>query len=428
MVKAGFGISDISPLVGTPMAGYLQARYVSGVHDPLFARALALNDGATSAVVISFDLIAMADEDVVAIQEAVARRVPAAPQNVLLFSTHTHTGPSLVDSFETPRGEEYAATLPDKAARAAETAWHDLAEASVSFVEREVTGVAFERRYLMKDGSIRTNPGRLNPDIVRPRRQIRTPVTLLAFERDATRLPIVIASFPCHADVVGGTEVSADFPGRLCDHLTHRLPGHPETLFLRAPAGDINHINVCEPSDQGGYDHAKKMADMITSSALTAWGDRESVPGGLFMSSRTVTVERRPIEQTELAAARSLFAQSKNISPLPEEAIWARETLLLAEMPEQLPVRLEGLRIGDFSVVGIPGELFSELADEIQDRSPAAKTLVLDCCGGDLGYIPPRGVYGQDGYEERPARSSRCAPGSGEAIAESAVELLAALA
>jgi len=428
MAQAGFGLIEISPLVGTPMAGYLNARYVSGVHDPLFARALALTDGQTSALVISFDLIGLADADVAAIRKAVAERVPVDEQRIILFCTHTHTGPALVDSFETPRGDEYARALPEKAARAAETAWHDLAEAEVSFAQKEVPGVAFQRRYFMKDGTVRTNPGKMNPDIVGPQRHIRTPITLIGFERDKTRLPIVVASFPCHADVVGGTEASADYPGRVCDHITHEFPGHPETLFLRAPAGDINHLNVFDASPQSGYEYSKYMARAITEQAVQAWRERVPAPGPLATACVAITLERRSVEQGELASARSVFAQSKMLSPLPVDAVWAREKLLLAEMPEQFRIEMNGIRIGGVRILGMPGELFSELGDAILARSPTANTVVADCCGGKLGYLPTREAYSQNGYEERPARSSPCAPGSGEAVVEAALSLAAELA
>jgi hypothetical protein len=398
------------------------------VHDPLFARALALDDGKTSVMLISCDVIGMADADVVTIKKAVADQVPVAETDILLFSTHTHTGPALLEAFETTRAEDYAVELPRRIVRAAETAWHDLAEASVSYAQKEVPGVAFERRYRMNDGSVMTNPGKINPDIVEPCRQITTLLTLIGFERDPTRLPIVVASFPCHADVVGGTEVSADYPGRLCDHLTHELPGHPETLFLRSPAGDINHLDVKSADAQGGYDYAKQMAKAITARALVAWGERETLPGDLSLAVTQVPLERRTIEQGELAAARSVFAQHQYESQLPAEALWARELMLLAQMPETLPITIAGLRVAGVLLLAVQGELFSELGEAIEGHSLAPKTLVLDCFSGRLGYLPPRESYAQNGYEERPARSSPYRAGSGEAAVAAVVELAKTMA
>ena len=222
-LQAGFGLVEITPLVGAPLSGQIHVRYASGVNDPLFARAVALSDGDTSLMLVSCDLSKIGDEDVAAIRSAVAARIGIPPESIWVFTTHTHTGPAVIASFGTPKSDEYAAALPQLIVRAADTAWHDLAPASASYVQTSVDGLAFERRYRMKDGTVCTNPGIGNPDIVEPYRAIRTPLTLLGFERDATRLPIVVASFPCHADVVGGTDVSADYPGRTFNNQTHPL-------------------------------------------------------------------------------------------------------------------------------------------------------------------------------------------------------------
>lgn len=424
LLQAGFGLVEISPLVGTPLAGYLRARYATRVHDPLFARALALSDGSTSVLLLSCDLLALAHEEVAAIRREISQCLPVLPDHIFLLATHIHTGPATVSAFETPKAEEYADALPGKVLRAAETAWYDLALANAMVVRREVPGVGFERRYRMKDGTTRTNPGVGNPDIVEPYRKIRTPLSLLGFERDATRLPIVLAIYPCHADVVGGTEVSADFPGRTCNDLTHRLPGHPEVLFARGPAGDINHIDVSNPQPQSGYDHAKRMAKLLADAAVEMWPDRAEVSGALAVRSEVISLPRRPVEQEALRAARTGLTHAQPDGGLSEENLWARELVMLSEMPEELPVEIAAILVGDLAFVALPGEPFSALGEEIERRSLFRHTLVADCAGGGFGYLPPEECYGQHGYEERPARSSPFAPGSGEKFVEAAVALL----
>jgi len=423
-LQAGFGLADTSPLVGTPLAGYIRVRYASGVRDPLFARALALSDGATSVLVIACDVLAMAAEDVAAARAKIAARLPVKPENVWFFSTHAHTAPALVPCFETPRSDEYAARLPNLVLLAADTAWHDLAPATPSFARADVPGVAFERRYRMKDGTIRTNPGVGNPEIVEPERQIRTPLSLLAFERDPTRLPIVLASFPCHADVVGGTDASADYPGRTCNELTHRLPGHPETLFLLGACGDVNHIDVNASEAAGGYDHAVRMARRLGEAAVAAWPERIPVAGALDIRRTTVALPRRPVDPAALKEARTIVTREQAFGKqLTTEGIWARELVLLAEMPETMAREVAVLAIGDVAIVALHGEVFTALSDRIADASPFAHTVVAELYDDGEAYVLPEGDYGQQGYEERPARSSPYAPGAGERLVEAALGL-----
>ena len=424
--SAGFGLSEITPLVGTPMNGYIKKRYVTGVNDPLFARALALSDGTTNAMIIVLDLLRIGEEELSAIRSKISNDMPVQPENIWVLCTHTHTGPSVVATFETPKADDYAAELPGKVYLAAHTAWLDLAPCEASFARQEVSGIAFERRYRMKDGSVRTNPGCGNSDIVEPMRNPETPLTLVTFERDATRLPIVLASFPCHADVVGGTIASADYPGHLCNDLTHELPGHPETIFLRGPAGDINHIDVNSTEATKGQEHAHKMAQVLTKTAVGMWETRKPVEGDqLSVKRMQITVDRRPVDAAEVRAAKNQISRVPGHDmEMDDASIWGREVVLLSEMPEQLDMEVCVLQFGDFALVALQGEIFSALSEEIKNTSPAAKTLVTDCAGGRLGYVLTKDQYEMQGYEERPARSSPYAPGTGEAMVAAAQELL----
>jgi hypothetical protein len=71
--------------------------------------------------------------------------------------------------------------------------------------------------------------------------------------------------------------------------------------------------------------------------------------------------------------------------------------------------------------VAIPGEYFAELGIAIKRGSPYPYTVVVELANGSIGYIPNRKAYGEGHYE---AVSARCAPGSGEALAETATRLL----
>jgi len=427
-LHAGFGLIEITPLVGTPLVGQIRARYASGVHDPLYARVLALRDGdvANSALLIALDVCKVSDADVKAIRAALRNRIPVPSERVWLFATHTHTGPSLTPSFETPHADEYAEWLPGVAAQAAETAWHDLAPARVNVAQPDVGDVGFIRRFQMRDGTVRTNPGVGNPDIVEQVRTPQTRLTVVEFERDATRLPIVLASFPCHADVVGGTEVSADYPGRVCNDLTHRIPSHPETLFCLGACGDINHVNVRDAERRGGWKHACRMAETLGEAALAAWDDRAETSGALDVRRTTLTVHRRTVDDKELAEAKDVLArESGREDKLPLEALWARELVLLADKPERIELEIGALIIGDLAVVCLPGEPFSALSERIVEESPFPNTVAVELFNnGGAGYLPTRDAYDNDGYEERPARSSPFAPGAGEAVADAALALL----
>jgi hypothetical protein len=97
---AGTAIENIVPpeRVGTTyMAGYNSfcAPAVSGVHDPLYARALVLDDGVARWALVSLDLIGLSYPDVLEMKKTLSQKgFPG--ENLLVFATHTHAGPDVI--------------------------------------------------------------------------------------------------------------------------------------------------------------------------------------------------------------------------------------------------------------------------------------------------------------------------------------------
>ncbi len=77
--------------------------------------------------------------------------------------------------------------------------------------------------------------------------------------------------------------------------------------------------------------------------------------------------------------------------------------------------------IGNVVFVAIPGECFSELGRMIKQGSPFAATFICTLSNGTAGYVPAKRNYTEGGYE---VVSSILAPGTGEMMAGTAVELL----
>src|SRR5438046_2919664 len=99
-----------------------------------------------------------------------------------------------------------------------------------------VTGIHFNRRFLMRDGREVTHTGKMNPDIVRPAGPVDEKVAVLAF-RDAAsgRITGIVVHFGCHCTVTeDGTEYSADYVHYLREHLKRSFPGAAVVLLLGA--------------------------------------------------------------------------------------------------------------------------------------------------------------------------------------------------
>ena len=73
------------------MAGFGHDRKATGVHDDLWARAVAVSDGRQKLAIVSVDLIGFFQKDVVKARELLEQKVPGAP--LVVSSTHDHEGP-----------------------------------------------------------------------------------------------------------------------------------------------------------------------------------------------------------------------------------------------------------------------------------------------------------------------------------------------
>src|SRR5437588_11499966 len=93
-LEVGFGKAEVTPDVHAApvwIAGYGHNRRATGVHDPLWARAVVLRDGKKKVALVSVDLVGLQYPNV----QNVRKRLPDFAY-VLVASTHNHEGPDTI--------------------------------------------------------------------------------------------------------------------------------------------------------------------------------------------------------------------------------------------------------------------------------------------------------------------------------------------
>src|SRR5699024_3403301 len=113
-------------------------------------------------------------------------------------------------------------------------------DARVEIAYGSEDSISFVRRYKMKDGTIETNPGIGNPEIVEHVSDIDPTVGVIRIAMESDDRQIVIVNFALHPDIIGGTGISADYPGYMRKVIKKQYP-MADVLFLNGAAGDINH-------------------------------------------------------------------------------------------------------------------------------------------------------------------------------------------
>ncbi|HEX6971919.1 MAG TPA: neutral/alkaline non-lysosomal ceramidase N-terminal domain-containing protein [Limnochordia bacterium] len=439
--EAGFAEVVVTPPLGTGMAGYFRERSADGVRDDLYSRALVVSQGDTCWALVVTDLIGVPMEDVLAVRRQVARRTGIPEEHVLVAATHTHTGPVTVARPGFERDETYMRHWARLTAGAVELAFRRRVEATVGVGRGRLSGVAFHRRFKMRNGWVHTNPGVGNPDIVEPAGPVDEDVTVVRFDGPDGRPIGILTHFACHPDTVGGTAFSGDWIGAAARALRPLIRcaaaapeagdlaggGRPGVVVLNGACGDINHVDVRPSRRARRWPATTELigVGLAAEAGRVALGLAPEPVDSLGAASRRIILRRIPIDEF-LAQNRAAIADPR-VGQMERRRAEANLEMagFFAHEPETVEAEITCLRIGRAIIASCPGELSCELGLAIKEAVPGAFVMVANLSNGYLGYIPAARTYREGGYE---GRSSRLQPGSGEEIVAAATALARALA
>lgn len=430
--RVGAAAVPITPNPGTPMAGYYSARASEGVDDDLFAKAIVIEQDGSKVAMVVCDLISMPRLVAEEARKLVDRQLGIPPERVMISATHTHTGPTLPSGSARDPAEEgaadvarrYVRTLPQLIARSVALADDALRPAKVSVGVGREEHLAFNRRFLMKDGTVGWNPGKKNPNIVKPAGPTDPDVPVVYFETPDGQPIATYVNFAMHLDTVGGLRVSADYPFTLSAILAKLKGPDMVTLFSIGCAGDINHIDVSSNAPQKGPGEARRIGTILAGEVVKTYARlkpvRTSAPHG---RREVLSLPLAPIKPEDVGPARKTAVTFGKNAPTFLERVHAYKVLdVHARQGKPLEAEVQVVSLGpDLAFVALPGEIFVELGLHVKQNSPFRHTVIAELANGSIGYIPTKRAFEEGNYEPI---SARCAPGSGEQVAEAAVRLL----
>src|SRR4051812_32636062 len=431
-LKVGSAAVVITPQIGTPLAGYYETRISDGVHDDLYAKAIVLECGGARAAMVCCDLITMPPNVASEARRLIEKETGLKADQGMISATHAHTGPILPgrtarETADGPGGDlaqEYVEQLPGRIAASVKQAVEKLVPATASAAIGHEENVSFNRRYFMKDGTVGWNPGKLNPKIDKPAGPIDPAVSVVYFE-SADGVPMVsYVNFSMHPDTGGGLQISADYAGRLCNLLARIKGDSMITMFTNGTCGDINHVNVNGKDPQKGFDEARRIGTILAGEVIKTYGRLKPIDADAVRFKREVVkLELPKFTPEELQKARQTAVKfGKDAPPFLERVNAFKIIDVAAREGKPWEVDVQVIALGDdVAWVALPGEIFVELGLAIKQASPFRCTIIAELANGAIGYIPTKKAFEQGNYEPV---SARCAPGSGELLAETAIKLL----
>lgn len=417
-LRAGAARIEITPPVGVDLTGFIARTNPSiGVRDPLYARALVLNDGTRHVAVVVADIIGLPDKSVHDIRRRVTLATGIPGPSLMVAATHTHGGPATM--FLQDCGTPDAAYIEELERRMAEAV---------------VQAHAALRPVTLAAGQAANDRGVHNRRV--PGGPIDRAVELLRFD-DLTGKPVaLVVNYACHPTTLNHTncEISADYPGAVTQQLEEATGAI--TLFLTGAIGNVGPVARGETS-------LTEVADGIVTAALEALPTLTEMPGaGLDTEGELLHLPLQPLPQREewlalrsqyqaalLAAGRSNDAAKAKIAHAMLR--WAERMFEAAQAGQLSPTvdaEIHLLRVRDCAIVGVPGELFVELGMQIKREGALRRVLVVGFANGNIGYIPTRDAYAAGGYEITDAYRyygypAALAPEAGEQLVARAVQL-----
>lgn len=416
-IFAGTAQRDITPEVGVDLSGYVARDNPStGIHDPLYAKALCLTFGEERFVLVCADLVALHCSSVRKIQAKVFEKTALPSTHLLLTTTHTHSGVATAPLREcgTPDAK-VVEWIEKQIIEAIEESMQEGKKASVGFGRTEVKEpIIFNRRD--------PNNGPVDEEL------------FVMYVDDQEGNPMAAwVNFTCHAVVLPATNknISADFPGALTRRLEESRGGM--AMFSNGACGDINPYH-------GDFEAVENMGEILAENALKALANTEKVEcGKISIRSREVSLPFAPLASLEqLERIREQFEKTLKDSTDPTERRIARahldyvhDTLAMldrGETPEPLKTELKVVHIDDHFIVSFSGEVLVAIGKEIKKLSPGQVAFV-GYCDGCAGYIPTKPEFEKGGYEASGAwmyygYNAPFLPGIGEKVIEVAIELI----
>jgi hypothetical protein len=374
-LKAGTAEVKITPT--TPEWLTPRVRDVFKVHDDMYARCVVFERDGVKIALVGADLFGMARIDIDVMRERAAK---SGIDFMVLAMSHNHAAPDTIGVYGYYPAE-YIKYLQDRVVDCVREAAGNL---------RPVKEFRAASREMPMDGGrvIGYIRNARNPGIVDP-----TLSVIQAIGTDGKPIATIV-NFACHVEGLehGVAELSADFPGYMCEQI--RADGGGQAVFLNGAVGGMisgdSKARTHEESKNTGLGLAARVKELAATAQPPATFD-------FGFTTRKVTFPMTNPRFLPLYAARGGLDEGRASS---EMAL---------------------VRLGEAQLVTLPGELLPEVSFEIQQKMTGFPRILIGLANDELGYIIPEYDFRSDGYEETMSQGKGIAP----AVRETAIKLLA---
>jgi neutral ceramidase len=389
--KVGLAEVKITPDRPVPMAGYASRNKLSEkVAAHLYVKAMVLEDrDGHKAALVTSDLIGFPAAVAEPICERIGEKTGLKREQILLNSSHTHSGPQVTlresaKEFAGGRAVEYTRDLQDKVVEAVVKAAGRLGPARLSWGSG-VANFVMNRREFTPTGVILG---------VNPRGLADRSVPVLRVDSGDGKPVAVLFGCGTHNTTLGGDnyQICGDYAGFAQAHVAEKFPG-VQAMFMIGCAGDSN------PYPRGTMELARKHGEALGDEVCRVLGTKlKPVNGALRIAFDRVHLPLQALSQEEVKK----LADDKR-SP---KAFAAGQLLEILNRGEKPPTHytapLTVWQFGpDLTLVGLSGEVVVDYLARLEKALGPNQLWVAAYCNDVFGYLPSARVIAEGGYETR---------------------------
>lgn len=424
VLKGGCAKVNITPPLGIPLIGSY-GKPSDDILDELYAKALVLDDGNNTLVIVSCDLLYTPLEEITGpARKIITEKTNIPERNILICATHTHSGPEVFtkSKFRTPGDRpppaidrSYLDTLVKKIAGSALIAYKDMRQVKIGAAYGQAPEIVYNRRPKNNAGLVKmafTVPPEVRATrkvVTEPGGEVRTTfvlpvdetewkfgpidpeVRVLRIENTAGEIFASLVNFGCHPVTIYphlSTSISADYPAFVTSVVEQAEGGM--CLFALGLAGDA------VPYDRG-VAQCRQIGRAVGGEALRR------------LQFVTTT------DDVTLSALKKevVFPAKKSEQEQPADS---------NNDPNPLISEIQVLRIGDIYILGLPGEVLVEVGLEIKKRAGLENLFIVTLSNDAIGYVCHGDAYDEGGYE--PTGATNLAKGAGEIMIAQALNLI----
>ena len=397
---AGAARIDITPQDLTGLTNLWRHPF-EGVHDPIYVRALVVDNGINSAAIVAADLVEFGDTS--ELRKQIEKEIGIPTEHIIITASHDHNAPRV--------GTVTPGATAQKGGSAT-AIYTEQVYAKIIDALRQAKAAMQPARVGLGKGTADVNTNRnqftaegwgmgSNPDGPSDKT-----VWVIKFESLAGEPLALLINYAVHSVFIGPENrlVTGDLAGAVERHVEQFYQDEVVALWTIGPAGDQNPKYLDHDPD-----HRKNEADYQLMDAL-----------GQILGEEVLQVAgriERMNSEVRIEAVERVVSCPARIPPRD-----AKRPGMEVQQVDSLNIRLGLIMIDHIALTWVSGEVVTRIYWHLQGESPFSNTIMVTMANNRVGYIVDDAGYHTPTFE---STASPFQPGHAEsAIVNGLVEMM----